>query len=700
MSQSSNHTPHPPSLHPAFDWHEIARLALLSRTLDRIEEKELYPAGHVVYQFSAIGHELGQLLLGQLLTHSLDAVGSYYRSRPLLFALGLTAEEALASGMGRSGGVSNGRDVGVVYNLPARGRATVLPAAGDVGNQYTPAAGWAQAIQYRVHHLGEQEHAGSIGVACGGDGSVAANGFWSAVTMATTLQLPLLFYIEDNGYAISVGSELQTPGGDICANLAAFGGLALASGDGTDPAEAAMLVAQAVAHVRAGGGPFLLRLRVPRLSGHSVMDNQAYKSAETRSAELARDPLPRLRDYLVPALFSADSWDTLAADTEAALRRALADVLEQPKADPAAITRYAFAVPDDPATVGWRTPADALADTTTRPEPPDNRRLNMVQAVQRTLDVELGRNPRLLVFGEDVGVKGGVHVATQGLQAAHGPQRVFDTSLSEEGIIGRSLGLAAAGLLPVPEIQFRKYADAAMEQLHNLGTVRWRTHNRFAAPVVVRTAGGFGRKLGDPWHSVTNEALFAHAVGWQVAFPSNAEDCVGLLRMALRSDNPTFFLEHRAQLDAAWARRPYPGDRFIVPFGRGRLLTDGDRLTVVTWGAMAERCEQAALGLESRWRGTVEVIDLRSLIPWDREMVLESVRKTGKCLVVHEDIGVAGFGAEVVATVVAEAFDFLDGPVQRVTAPAIPVPYDTALMQAVVPSLERISAAMRDLLGY
>ncbi len=250
--------------------------------------------------------------------------------------------------------------------------------------------------------------------------------------------------------------------------------------------------------------------------------------------------------------------------------------------------------------------------------------------------------------------------------------RVFDTSLNEEGIIGRAVGMALAGLVPVPEIQFRKYADPATEQLNNCGTLRWRTDNRFAAPIVVRIPGGY-RKIGDPWHSVTSEIVFAHQPGWLLAFPSNAEDAVGLLRTALRSNDPVIFFEHRAMLDAGWARRPYPGDEFMLPFGKAKILQEGSDLTLITWGAMVERCELALQAVDA----SVELIDLRTIIPWDKEAVLASVRKTSKCLIVHEDIGVGGFGAEIAATLADEAFLDLDGPILRLTAPSVPVPFST-----------------------
>ena len=317
-------------------------------------------------------------------------------------------------------------------------------------------------------------------------------------------------------------------------------------------------------------------------------------------------------------------------------------------------------------------------------------RINMLTAIRRTLDVELTLNPRMVVFGEDVGPKGGVHGATLGLQDKHGAARVFDTSLSEEGIIGRAVGMALAGLLPVPEIQFRKYADPATEQLNDCGTLRWRTANRFAAPLVVRMPGGYF-KCGDPWHSQTNEVAWAHGIGWRLAVPSNAEDAVGLLRAALRGNDPTIFFEHRALLDGAWARRPYPGDRYVLPFGVARRVREGSELTIVTWGAMVERCELAAEACGV----LVEILDLRTLSPWDREAVLASVRKTHRCLIVHEDNLTAGFGAEVAAVLAREAFFSLEAPVERLAMPDIPSPHAPVLLEAAVPGVESITRAIR-----
>ncbi len=677
------------------DWPRVTRLLHCSRALDDIEETRLVPARQVMYQFSARGHDLAQILLGLQLTDPHDAVTVYYRSRPLMLALGVDLEEAAAGPLARAGAFSDGRDIGVVFNKPGRGGATVLPACGGVGAQYTPAAGWAQSIGYHHDTLGDTRYARSIAVVLGGDGSVATAGFWSALTMATTLRLPMLIYIEDNGFGISVSSRLQTPGGNIAANLRAFSGLTIFEGDGADPETAAERIGEAVQFVRGQRAPALLRLTVPRLCGHSGQDTQAYKPPETIARERANDPLRRLHRYLVPQHMSERDWRQIAEASGREVEQAVERALQRPLPEPAGLTRHVFTEHDAEGRAelqeqGGLAPLGvALAPGSTQREP-EPTRINMLTAIRRTLDVELGLNPRMVVFGEDVGPKGGVHGATLGLQDKHGAARVFDTSLSEEGIIGRAVGMALAGLLPVPEIQFRKYADPATEQLNDCGTLRWRTANRFAAPLVVRMPGGFF-KCGDPWHSQTNEVAWAHGIGWRLAVPSNAEDAVGLLRAALRGNDPTIFFEHRALLDGAWARRPYPGDRYVLPFGVARRVREGSELTIVTWGAMVERCELAAEACGV----LVEILDLRTLSPWDREAVLASVRKTHRCLIVHEDNLTAGFGAEVAAVLAREAFFSLEAPVERLAMPDIPSPHAPVLLEAAVPGVESITRAIR-----
>ncbi len=667
------------------DWKRVVRLVLTSRELDRVEEQELVPARKVLYQFSARGHDMAQVLLGMHLKDG-DAACGYYRSRPMLLSLGVDLADALGSGMGLACGYSNGRDIGVVFNYPNPGGAHALPMNGGVGAQYTPAAGWAQAIKYKREVLKEGPK-DAIALVLGGDASAATGGFWSALTIATTQQLPLLMYIEDNGYGISVPSEYQTPGKDIAANLASFRGLTIFNGDGTEPAQAAELIAEAMAHVREKRTPALLRLTVPRLEGHSAQDTQAYKAEDEIAAEWARDPLPKLKEH---SGLSDDEWEKIEREVGGEVAAAVAEAEARGVSNPEDVTDHVF-FDDEVQQVGGG--AGLSLDGTTDEARPEGQRINMVTAIRRTLDQELESNPRVLMFGEDIGPKGGVHAVTLGLQEKFGRTRVFDTSLNEEGIVGRAVGMALAGLMPVPEIQFRKYSEPATEQIHDCGTMRWRTNNRFAAPMVLRVPGGFF-KCGDPWHSQTNEVEFVHNPGWKVAVPSNAEDAVGLLRGALRGNDPVIFFEHRAMYDDAWARRPWPGDQYVLPFGRAKTICEGDDITVVTWGAMVPRCQAAAEGVSAH------IIDLRTLMPWDRDAVLESVRRTRRCLIVHEDLRTGGFGAEIAAVVADEAFLDLDAPVARVTMPDIPSPHHPELLDWAVPSVGDIRAEIDRLVGF
>lgn len=677
------------------NWKDIARKMLISRAMDDLEENKLVPEKKVLYQFSARGHELGQLILAHLLDKPKDAASAYYRSRPLMIGLGLSVEDALSAPLTRSGSYSDGRDIGVVCNMPNSKRGcVVLPMAGDVGSQYTPAVGWAQSITYNNETLKDKKYKGSIAAILGGDGSVATNGFWSALTIATTQNLPVLFYVEDNGYGISVTSEFQTPGANIANNLESFENLEIWQGSGTDPVEAYELLKAGTNYVRSGKGPAMVRLTVPRLNGHSYQDNQAYKPKDLVKKEVKNDPLAALKGYLLEEGVSEKYWNLMEKEAKEEVDKAAEKALNRPAPDVSQTQKFVFSE-DEVQAIGGLRPSGHKFPAINEQATPDKKRINIGEAINQALDYELKTNPKLVVFGEDVGLKGGVHAVTMGLQAKYGEDRVFDTSLSEEGIIGRAVGMAYAGLMPVAEIQFRKYADPAMEQLNNCGTTRWRTANRFAAPIVVRMPGGFA-KVGDPWHSVTNEVMFAHAIGWQVAFPSNAQDAVGLIRSAMRSDNPTMFFEHRNLNDNRYARRPYPGDEFIVPFGKASVLREGTEISLITWGAMCERCEAAVdeTGISA------DVLDLRTIMPWDKEAVLNSIKKTNRCLIVHEDALTAGFGAEIAAVLASEAFNHLDAPVERLAMPDIPLPHNVELMESVVPSVEKISAKMRELVDF
>jgi 2-oxoisovalerate dehydrogenase E1 component len=677
------------------DWRQVAYHVLVSRALDDAEEltnknKATTPREHLVlYQFSARGHDVAQIILGSMIDHKHDAASAYYRSRPLLLSLGLSIEDALASPLGRAGGFSDGRDIGVVCNLPNRNGPIVLPMSGDVGSQYTPCAGWAQAIRDHETVLDDRGWTGAMGVVLGGEASVATNGFWSALTMATTLELPMLFYVEDNGLGISVRSDMQTPGANIAKNLGSFRNLFIRDGDGCKPAEAARLLAECVDHVRGGAGPALVRLTVPRLSSHSGPDNQlGYRTEEEIAKDFERDPLVALRAHVVPSILAEKEWTDLESQVRRDVEKGLTAARARPTPDPSTVRKHLYA--ETPAIMGGvdQKELDALPSTSAKKD--EGQLIRFAEAVRRTLSRELEVNPKVLVFGEDVGRKGGVHLVTEGLQKRFGESRVFDTSLSEEGIVGRAVGMAISGLMPVAEIQFRKYADPATEQLNNCGTMRWRTNNHFAAPIVVRMPGGYGKDVGDPWHSLSDEVRFAHAYGWQVAMPSNAADAVGLLRAAMRSHNPSIFFEHRSLLMTSDGSARYPGDDYVLPFGQAATLTTGTDLTLVTWGALVHRCKEVA----ARFEGRVELIDLRTIAPWDRQAVLTSVEKTGRCLIVHEDNVTAGFGAEIAATLAQEAFWMLDAPVERVAVEDIPMPYHPVLLEAVLPSVERIRLAI------
>lgn len=702
-SQTDNPLTYQPKVEGAVDWAHLTYLLLLSRAMDDIEELELVPEKLVFNQFSARGHDFAQILLGLQLTHPHDGATGYYRSRPFVLSLGLDIDDAVASPMAKSGGYSDGRDIGVVCNYPNKQRtgAMLFPMCGGVGSQYSPISGWAQSIVYHKENLKDKSYEGAIGLSMGGDSSMSTSGFWAALNISTTNNLPHLFYIEDNGYGISVPQTVQTPGGDQVANLSAYKNLKIIDGDGTDPYTAPALIKSAVDYVRSGKGTCLLRLKVPRLCGHTFQDTQTYKNQTLLDHEQANDPLPKLKTFLAKEnIISEQQWLEIEENAIRAIRQSVDRAKQRPEPNTNDITRYVFAETNslNQAEIqdrGGLHSTDHTFPKVTQTSAPEGQRLNMQTAIRKVLDYELAINPKVLVFGEDVGPKGGVHGATLGLHEKYGQHRVFDTSLSEEGIIGRAVGMALSGLMPVPEIQFRKYAEPAAEQITDVGIMRWRTNNQFAAPMVIRIPGGFAGR-GDPWHSMSDEVEWAHKTGWQVVMPSNAEDAVGLLRYALRDNNPTIFFEHRTLLDNRWARRPYPGDDFVIPLGQVKIVTSGEQLTVVTWGAMVERCEQAALELAEEKQMAIEVIDLRTIQPWDKTSTLASVKKTGRCMIVHEDNMTAGFGAEIAAVLAKEAFFDLDAPIERLTMPDIPCPHNIHLLNATLPNVAVIKATMID----
>lgn len=679
---------------PAADWWlAIYERAWVSRAIDELELTKGYkpsrenPAeGKLKFQFSAKGHELPQLVAAALLNHPHDGAGVYYRSRPFMLGVGLSPFECFASVMHKTAGVSGGRDIGVVFNHKQPGGITVLPASGDVGAQYTPAVGWAQSIAYRTSRLQQHDWDGAIAITLGGDGSTATNGFWAALNIITPLNYPMVIMLEDNAYALTVPLRYQTSGPGIIDNISNFHGLSIVSVAGWQPLDVYAALHNATTAARDNGGPQLVHVRVPRLTGHNFQDSQPYKTRQELEQDIARDPLTALAKYLREecGVSTSQLGEIEAAAHAQALQAGEAAWEHGGEPQPGDATRHVFA------------PARHIEETTPSSE---GQRVTMQAAINACLAEEMERDKTILVFGEDVGGSGGVHRVTDGLQKRFGEERVFDTSLNEEGIVGRAVGMAINGLRPVPEIQFRKYADPAHEQITDAGSLRWRTNGRYSAPLVLRMPVGYQRMGGDPWHAVCGEAVFAHLPGWQIAYPSNAADAVGLLRTALRGDDPVLFLEHRYLYEHASARRPYPGPDYIVPFGKAATMRPGRDALVVTWGDGVHRAAEAASILAESGQ-EVEILDLRTIVPYDKEAMLNAVQRIGKVLIVHEDNRTCGFGAELAAVIVAEAFSYLDAPVWRVTAEDVPVPCNDILFEAMMPTTRKVHEKLVELLDF
>jgi 2-oxoisovalerate dehydrogenase E1 component len=680
---------------PGVDWWlSLLERALISRAMDDLEvTKEYRPnpdkplEGRLKFQFGAKGHEIPQLIAAALLNHPQDGATVYYRSRPLMLGVGLSPWEAFASNMHKLEGVSGGRDIGVVFNHKQPGGVTVLPASGDVGAQFTPAVGWAQAVQYRAKELGDEEYAGAVALAHAGDGATSTNGFWAALNIAAPRKLPYIMLIEDNRYALSVPWRYQTAAPSIAENLANFRDLNLQSVEGSDLEALYSTILSAIRGARGGGGAQLLHVKVPRLTGHNWQDPAAYKTAEEKEEDLRRDPLERLAAYLIEkhgiSSEQIEEMRTRAAD----YAREQAEAAWSEGREPQESDALTFLFSD----------TKHVEESEPVTEGP---RLTMQQAIRQALDDSMERDPSILVFGEDVGAFGGVHRVTDGLQAKYGEARCFDTSLNEEGIVGRSIGMALNGLRPVPEIQFRKYADPAHEQITDAGSMRWRTNGRFGGPIVLRIPVGYQIMGGDPWHAVCGEAVFAHLPGWQIAYPSNTADAVGLLHTALRGDDPVVFLEHRLLYRLRDANRPYPGAGYTIPFGKAATVREGRDALIVTWGDTVYRAREAADAVAEATGSQTRIIDLRTIVPWDREAVMAAVREIGRVLVVHEDTVTCGFGAEIAAQIAEDAFVYLDAPVKRVACADIPSPTHHNLFNAVMPTASKVQRALEELVRF
>jgi 2-oxoisovalerate dehydrogenase E1 component len=630
------------------DWGKVAYFCLLSRFMDLKEKSERLPMS-----FPAMGHELVQVLTALLMEHEKDSASVYYRSRPLALALGMKPEDIFYANMGK------GRDVGMMYYL----RGKILPTVGDVGGQFPKAVGWAQAIRYKGWD-------GAVAVAMGGDGSVASSGFWSALNIATTLNLPMVFVIEDNGWGIGVPSYLQTPGGNIAENLRSFKNLTVLEGRGYIP-EGTYGVLREGFEIARKNRAVLIRFEVARIEGHSISDRQEYRSREEIEKSREKDPIVYLRSLV-------ENWEEVESRAKEDVERAWEEAKRR-EGERGNLKKYIFFE-------GEFAQGDKVREFKMNKHP----KMKMALAIRKAMEEALEENEDVLIFGEDVGLKGGIYGITRGFMERFGERRVFDTSLNELGIVGRAEGMAYADLKPIAEIQFRKYADEARQAIHNIGFVRWRTNNAFSAPIILRLPVGFIRGISDPWHSFSAEQEFLHMFGWKIAYPSNAEDAYYLLKEALSMNDPVIFLEHRELYFSKLAEREISE---YLPFGRGRVVKSGNSLTIVSWGYTLYEALEGVKDMD------VEVIDLRTLKPWDEELVFESVKKTGRLLVVHEDSLTCGFGAEIVSRVVEETFESLKIAPRRLAVPDVPIPFSQELFNLAYPTADKIRKVVEEMLS-
>jgi 2-oxoisovalerate dehydrogenase E1 component len=675
------------------------QLALVSRGLDD-REIALRQQNRAFFQISGAGHEALLLGLARHLRAGYDWFFPYYRDRALALALGVTPYEMLLQAVGAADDpASGGRQMPCHWG--AR-HLNIVSQTSCTGSQCLPAVGCAEAARYisrRPDLPGCEAYGDELTYVSLGDGATSEGEFWESLNTACRLHLPVLYVVADNGYAISVRLADQAPA-PISEMVMGIRGLHVVPMDGRDYFEVRRKGANAIAHVRAGAGPCLVHALVTRPYSHSLSDDQRkYRGADELADEAAHDPIEVLeRELLALGVITEAQLDEMRAEAAETVRGAADAALAAPKPAPTAALDHVVG----PAAV-ITLPADPVAS-------PDAQPVTMGEAIRLTLHEEMARDERIRVFGEDVADadphvidevpgKGGVFGITFGLQRTFGDARCFNTPLAEANIVGRAVGMAMRGLRPCPEIQFFDYVWPAMNQIKSeAATTRWRSNGAFTCPMVVRIAIGGYLQGGAIWHSQCGESIFAHVPGLLIAFPSRARDAAGLLRTAFRTDDPVLFLEHKHLYRQGYGRDPMPPPDWMLPFGRGAYVTRGDRATVVTWGATVHRTQLAAqeLGADAG----IEIVDLRTIAPWDREIVAESVRRTGRVLVVHEDTLTCGFGAEVAAFVADECFERLDAPVWRCAAADSHVAYEPGTEDAILPQAADIKRDLEALLKY
>lgn len=680
------------------------RTMLLSRCFDD-KEIILKNQNRVFFQLSSAGHEAIALAIGLTLRPAYDWLFPHVRDRALLLHFGLTPyEQFLASVAAHTDIISGARQMPSHWgckrlNLPSRSSC--------IGMQFLQAVGAAEA-GLRGAPLKdplESFHADEIVYVGSGDGGTSEGEFWESLNTACNLKLPVLYVIQDNGYAISVPVEVQTAGGSISKLLSGFPHLFIEECDGTDLQASYATLARAASHCRARRGPALVHAHVTRPYSHSMSDDESlYRSPAELAEQAARDPLLRLRDSLMREnIATAAELQRLQAEVKAELDAAADAALQVPHAPPESATLYVYSPEVDPTSPSFDTEAQA---TLTGNEG------TMVDLINRCLHEEMARDERLIVLGQDVADasrtaclnevkgKGGVFKVTSNLQRQFGDERVFNTPLAEANIIGRSVGMALRGLKPIAEIQFFDYIWPAYMQLHNeVPLLRWRSNNAWKCPMVVRVPVGGYIKGGAIYHSQSGVQLFTSIPGWRVVMPSNALDANGLLRTAIRCDDPVLFLEHKHLYRQTYNKSAYPGPDFMIPFGKARMVRSGQDVTLITYGALVQKSWLAAQQLAQEGID-VEVIDLRSLNPYDWAAIANSVRKTSRALVVYEDMISWGYGAEIAARIGQELFSELDAPVTRVAARDCFVSYTPEVEDFTLPQVTDIINATRELVRY